>query len=152
MLVLFGSDGLSATTAMSNPSCLSHISVGTNQFEKAVEFYDAVLATIGCKRIFAHPFAQAYGKMYPEFWVQAPYDEQPATVGNGSHFAFFANSKAEVHSFYDVGLKYGARDDGPPGPRPMYGAPYYGCFLRDLDGNKIEACFWDTSLGGDDSS
>ena len=43
-------------------------------------------------------------------------------------------------------LEAGASGDGPPGPRPHYGAPYYGCFVRDLDGHKIEAAFWDERL------
>jgi catechol-2,3-dioxygenase len=50
-----------------NPSILSHISIGTNQFEKAAAFYDQVLATLGCTRIMSHSGAIAYGKLYPEF-------------------------------------------------------------------------------------
>lgn len=45
-----------------NPSALSHVSIGTNQFERAVAFYDAVLAPLSCKRIMEHPGAVAYGK------------------------------------------------------------------------------------------
>jgi len=48
-------------------------------------------------------------------------------------------------AFFDAALAAGAKDDGKPGPRPDYGKPYYGCFCRDLDGNKIEATFWDTT-------
>lgn len=129
-----------------NPSTLSHVSIGTNQFEKAVAFYDAVLAPLGCKRMVEHPDAVSYGKQYPEFWVHAPLDGKPATVGNGSHVSFFAASKGAVDAFYDAALKAGAMGDGPPGARPHYGAPYYGCFLRDLDGHKIEATYWDEEL------
>lgn len=129
-----------------NPSALSHVSIGSNQFETAVAFYDAVLAPLGCKRIMEHPGAVAYGKVYPEFWVQTPIDGQPAAVGNGSHVCFIAPSKEAVHAFYDAALKAGATGDGPPGERPHYGAPYYGCYLRDLDGHKIEAAYWDEEL------
>ena len=66
-----------------NPSILSHVSIGTNQFERAVAFYDKVLATLGCKRVLEHPGAVAWGREYPEFWVQTPIDGQPATAGNG---------------------------------------------------------------------
>lgn len=131
-----------------NPSMISHISVGTNQFEKAVAFYDAVLATLGCKRLMEHPGAVAYGKLFPEFWVQTPIDGRSANTANGVHFGFVANSRDEVHAFYEAALEAGATGDGAPGPRPHYGAPYYGCFLRDLDGHKIEAAFWDESLEG----
>ena len=129
-----------------NPSILSHISLGTNDFERAVAFYDKVLPTLGCKRIMEHPGAVAYGREYPEFWVQTPIDGRPASVGNGSHFGFFAPSKEAVLAFFEAALDAGAQGDGAPGPRPEYGAPYYGCFVRDLDGHKIEAAFWDMSL------
>lgn len=126
-----------------NPSILSHVSIGTNRFEQAVAFYDRVLPTLGCKRLLAHPGAMAWGREYPEFWVQTPIDGQPASVGNGSHFAFIAPDKASVQAFYAAALEAGASPDGPPGPRPDYGEPYYGCFVRDLDGHKIEAAYWD---------
>ena len=129
---------------MENPSIMSHISIGTNNFEKAIAFYDKVLATIGAKRV--HDLSQygaiAYGKQFPEFWVQKPHDEKEARVGNGTHFAFFASSKEQVHAFYNAAVEMGATDDGAPGPRPHYGEQYYGCFLRDLDGHKIEAMAW----------
>ncbi|MEM7272280.1 MAG: VOC family protein [Actinomycetota bacterium] len=132
---------------MNNPSIMSHVSIGTNDFARAATFYDAVLATIGAKRIIEHSDeAVAYGRMFPEFWVNLPLDDQPAGVGNGSHFSFFANSKAEVDAFYQTALDNGASPEGAPGPRPEYGTPYYGCFVRDLDGHKIEATFWDTEL------
>lgn len=128
-----------------NPSMLSHVSIGTNDFARACAFYDAVLAALGCRRVMEHPGAVAYGKMYPEFWVQTPIDGGRATIGNGCHFGFVASSKEAVHAFHAAALAAGARDDGAPGPRPHYGSPYYGCFVRDPDGHKIEAAFWDES-------
>lgn len=126
-----------------NPSIMSHVSLGTNNFEKSTAFYDKVLATIGAGRVMEHEFAIAYGKEYPEFWVQTPENEKPAEVANGTHFGFVAASKEEIHAFWDVALEMGATPNGEPGPRPHYGEPYYGCFLLDLDGHKIEATFWD---------
>lgn len=126
-----------------NPSILSHISLGTNHFEQAIAFYDQVLAPLGCKRLMEHPGAVAYGKVYPEFWVQTPINGQTATVGNGTHVGFIALTKEAVDAFYQAALAAGASDDGPPGPRPAYSDAYYGCFVRDLDGHKIEAAFWD---------
>lgn len=129
------------------PSIMSHVSVGTNRFKEAVAFYDAVLATIGARRIIEVPGVEAiaYGKNFPEFWVQAPIDGKPASVGNGSHFGFLAASKDAVDAFYAAALKAGADPDGAPGGRPHYSEAYYGCFVRDLDGHKIEAMFWDPS-------
>ena len=131
-----------------NPSILSHVSVGTDDFDRAIAFYDAALLPLGCKRIVEHPGAVGWGKLYPEFWVQTPIDGKPAAAGNGTHIGFLATSKEAVHAFYDAALKAGAKCDGPPGPRPHYGEPYYGCFVRDLDGHKIEASHWDFAKGG----
>jgi catechol 2,3-dioxygenase-like lactoylglutathione lyase family enzyme len=127
-------------------SILSHVSIGTNDFERALAFYDRVLASLGCRRIMEHPGAVAYGKGYPEFWVQTPFDEKKATVGNGTHIGFLADSQPTVNAFYEAAIEAGAKDEGAPGPRSDYGEPYYGCFLRDPDGHKIEAAFWDIEL------
>lgn len=132
--------------ANDNPSIISHVSLGTNQFDKARGFYEKVLATLGCKIIMEHPGAAAFGKQFPEFWVQEPHDGKNAAVGNGTHVSFMASSKAEVDAFHKTAVAAGATDDGKPGSREEYGEPYYGCFLRDLDGHKIEATFWDEEL------
>ncbi|BCD86570.1 hypothetical protein PSm6_29770 [Pseudomonas solani] len=129
-----------------NPSILSHISLGTNDFDRALAFYDKVLPTLGCRRVLEHPAAVAYGREYPEFWVQKPIDGKPASTGNGTHIGFFAADKDAVQAFYQAALAGGGSSDGEPGPRAEYGAPYFGCFVRDPDGHKIEAAFWDTSL------
>jgi catechol 2,3-dioxygenase-like lactoylglutathione lyase family enzyme len=77
--------------------------------------------------------------------VQTPIDGRPASVGNGTHFGFIAASREAVRGFYRAAIEAGAQDDGAPGPRPLYGEPYYGCFVRDPDGHKIEAACWDES-------
>lgn len=129
-----------------NPSILSHVSIGTNNFRRAVAFYDKVLLTLGCKRVMEHPGAVAYGKQYPEFWVGTPIDGKPASIGNGTHVSFIALTKEAVHAFHEAALAAGGVDDGAPGSRPDYGEPYYGCFVRDPDGHKVEASFWDMEL------
>ncbi|HEX2199631.1 MAG TPA: VOC family protein [Burkholderiales bacterium] len=88
--------------AEENPSVLSHVSVGTNDFERAVAFYDGVLPALGCKRIMQHPGAAAWGKTYPEFWVQTPIDGKRASVGNGTHIGFLAADKATA--YWDMDL------------------------------------------------
>jgi catechol 2,3-dioxygenase-like lactoylglutathione lyase family enzyme len=121
------------------PAILHHVSVGTNDFDKASAFYDAVLTTVGARRVMEFPGVVAYGKAFPEFWVHGPLDGQPAAVGNGTHFCFIASSQEAVHAFYDAALAAGGVSDGEPGPRPDYGPDYYGAFVRDPDGHKIEA-------------
>ncbi len=124
---------------MSTPT-LHHVSLGSNDVPRALAFYDAALGTLGLKRVmdFA-PFAVGYGREHPDFWIQVPHDRSAASVGNGVHIAFAAGSRAEVDAFHAAALAAGGRCDGPPGPRPDYGPHYYGAFVRDLDGNKIEA-------------
>lgn len=129
-----------------NPSIISHVSIGVADFDKAIAFYDAVLGAIGVRKIMSHEGAVAYGREYPEFWVQTPGNGAPASVGNGTHFGFVARTKDEVQAFWEAALANGAKPDGEPGPRPHYGEPYFGCFVRDPDGHKIEATFWDMEL------
>lgn len=128
-----------------NPSIISHVSLGTNDFDRAQVFYDAVMTALGIGRVMAFPGAVAYGKAFPEFWVQTPFDGKPAQTSNGVHVAFLAASREAVDAFHAAALKAGGRDDGKPGYRPEYSAAYYGAFVRDLDGHKIEAMWWGES-------
>ncbi len=121
------------------PSIMHHVSIGVTDHAASVAFYEKVLGTIGAKKVFDFPNAVAFGKQFPEFWVQLPGDGQAAGTANGTHFAFIAPSKEAVQAFYDTALEAGGSGDGEPGPRPDYGPDYYGCFVRDLDGHKIEA-------------
>ena len=133
-----------------SPSIMSHVSIGVSDYAKSKAFYQALLPTVGAKVIMEVNEegidALAFGKYFPEFWVQTPYDRKPAGVGNGTHFAFLAPNNDAVHAFWDKALALGATPDGEPGPRPHYGDAYYGCFVRDPDGHKIEAMAWNAAL------
>ena len=132
------------TMADENPSIISHVSIGTNDQERALSFYDRVLATIGAKRILDFPGAVGYGKAFPEFWVQTPFDGGEAgAAANGVHFSFLATSQEQVDAFHAAAMEAGGSDDGAPGLRPDYGESYYACFVLDPDGNKIEAMLID---------
>lgn len=121
---------------------LHHVSVGVTDVARAAKFYDAVLGALGYKRVMEFlPHAIAYGesKSHPEFWIQLPANQSAATAGNGTHVGFSAKSKGQVNKFHEAALKQGGSNNGEPGPRPDYGPDYYGAFIYDLDGNKIEA-------------
>jgi len=119
---------------------LHHVSVGVRDVERAAKFYDAVLGALGYKRVMEFlPYAVAYGDAQPSFWVQLPHNQQVATAGNGVHVSFIARTKEAVDSFHDAAMELGAQDAGEPGPRPDYSPDYYGAFVFDLDGNKLEA-------------
>lgn len=122
----------------------SHITVGTNDLERAAVFYDAILTPLGLVRrrvvsdggpasvCWVHPTS-----LLPRFYVYSPFDGRSACSGNGSMVAFRASSQADVDAAHAAGLAAGGSDEGRPGPRPRYGIGYHGAYLRDPDGNKI---------------
>lgn len=118
---------------------IHHVSVGTNDVKRARAFYDAVLPTIGLTLMKSGEDGVDYGSGCLVFSVETPVDGKPATVGNGTHIAFAAEDRAMVNRFYETALANGGTGDGAPGLRPEYDANYYGAFVRDPDGNKIEA-------------
>jgi catechol 2,3-dioxygenase-like lactoylglutathione lyase family enzyme len=126
---------------------LDHVSFGVRDVKKAQGFYDPVLAAIGWRPIYPVVvsgllIAVGYGEEpdKPLFWIQLPHNQAAASAGNGVHVAFNAATRAAVDAFYLAALDRGGRDDGKPGLRVEYHPDYYGAFVRDPDGNKIEAC------------
>jgi catechol 2,3-dioxygenase-like lactoylglutathione lyase family enzyme len=121
---------------------ISHVSLGTNDFPRAKAFYDAVLATLQIRCVMPFEHSAGYGRRFPEFWIQLPHDQRAAKVGNGVHVCLLASSVQEVQAFHRAALEQGGTDDGAPGERKEYSPGYYAAFVRDLDGNKIEAMCW----------
>jgi catechol 2,3-dioxygenase-like lactoylglutathione lyase family enzyme len=120
---------------------IDHVSIPVADFAQSAAFYDAVLATLGLIRRKQRDGAIGYGPddvAPPIFWILAS-EPGAATAGVGLHISFRAGNRAEVHAFYDTAMKLGAADAGAPGVRPQYTAGFYGCFVFDLDGFKIEA-------------
>jgi len=119
---------------------LHHISIGVADVARSAQFYDRVLQELGFKRVMeVLPYGIAYGDKQPAFWIGLPHDQGTASTGNGVHVAFNATSEEMIRAFHSAALEAGGTDDGAPGPRPDYGPDYFGAFVRDLDGNKIEA-------------
>lgn len=125
---------------------IDHVSVGVTNMKRSKAFYDAALAPLGITPIFPVEIGgQLVGVGYgegekPTFWIQLPINGQPATLGNGVHIAFLAPTRACVDAFFLAALEQGGVEDGRPGLRTEYHPDYYGAFVRDPDGNKIEAC------------
>lgn len=123
---------------------LSHITVGTNDLDRAAKFYDAVLGSLGLIRRPVIPDGGPSALCWvnreailPRFYVYAPFDGQPATVGNGSMVAFLASSPKTVVEAFEMGIANGGTSEGGPGPRSHYGEGYFGAYMRDPDGNKL---------------
>ena len=98
---------------------LSHVSLGTNDADRAAAFYDPVLAVLGMRKICERDGSVDYGTSKTLFSLERPSDGRPASVGNGVHVCFIAESHAAVDEFYRVALANGGTDAGPPGLRPL---------------------------------
>jgi len=118
----------------------SHVTLGTNDWTRAKPFWAAVTEALGIPVLFEYDGGIAYGEATgPKVFIGPPFDGQPATHGNGTHVAFIAGDRATVDAFYAAALANGGADEGPPGPRPHYHPNYYGAYVRDPDGNKLQA-------------
>lgn len=119
----------------------TYITLGINDLDRAIRFYDAVLATLGLERRVTLENEAGYAR--PDdgrcrFWITHPFDGNPATVGNGSMPAFEAGSRAAVDAFHAAAIKTGGTDEGAPGLRHFH-PNFYACYVRDPDGNKLSA-------------
>ena len=118
---------------------LHHVSLGTSDLDRARTFYDRVMRELGLRRTLDGNEAVGYGAGTTVFTLNIPVDGKRATVGNGTHVAFEVEERAAVDAFYAAALDNGGTSNGPPGLRPEYDANYYAAFVRDPDGNNIEA-------------
>lgn len=118
---------------------LSHISLPVRDLDAARRFYAAVFEALGASEVWANPRGAAFGvEGRDRFSLRiAPPGEQVAAAA-GFHLAFHAPSPAAVDAFHAAALAGGGRCDGPPGPRPHYGASYYAAFVFDPDGHRLE--------------
>ncbi|MDB2514780.1 VOC family protein [Candidatus Pelagibacter bacterium] len=118
---------------------IGFVMVGTNNLNKAINFYDVLLKVIDLTRTVTNEKYAGYSSKKKlgdiEFYVTNPVNKKKANYGNGTQISFFVDSKETVSKFYNTGIKLGGKDEGVPGIRS---GDYY-CYLRDLDGNKISA-------------
>ncbi|NWH07696.1 MAG: VOC family protein [Alphaproteobacteria bacterium] len=124
---------------------IGYVTIGINDLDKSVAFYDAAMAEIGYKRTFKDGGWAGYGLDGKEeglmVYLATPFDKNAASFGNGSMLAFKAPSRAAVEAFHRAGLAHGGRDEGAPGVRGEGTPPFYGAYVRDPVGNKLCAYF-----------
>ena len=115
---------------------IDHTGLSVSDYDAAKAFYTKALAPLGLLVLMDLPEipAAGFGKDQPQFWLQAGEAHRPPV-----HTAFAAHSRQQVRAFYDAALAAGGVDNGAPGVRERYHPHYYGAFVRDLDGNNIEA-------------
>ena len=118
---------------------IDHISIAVRDLEHATRFYEAVLAPLGCALLETREKTVAFGKRYPEFWLNLRADMAVLPVDNGAHIALRAPNIISVDMFHAAALAGGGASDGSPGLRPQHGEGYYAAFIRDADGNRVEA-------------
>ena len=105
----------------------------------STRFYESVLGALGYTALEKRPATVGFGKQYSEFWINLRTDTQAAPANSGAHVCFRARSTELVDAFHAAALGAGGTSDGAPGLRPQHGEGYYAAFIRDLDGNRIEA-------------
>jgi len=116
---------------------IDHLSIQCADVAASATFYDTVLAPLGFGRVM--DFGEVIGFGAPgdaEFWIA------PRSTGDGfreSHIAFTSPDRAGVRAFFEAATGAGAEQLHAPRVWPDYHPDYYGAFVRDPDGNNVEA-------------
>ncbi len=119
---------------------IDHISIAVSDLARATRFYEAVLGTIGYAALDIRGATVGFGKKYSEFWLNARPDMAPLPGNSGAHICLRVRSTELVDAFHAAALANGGTSSGAPGLRPHDGeAGYYAAFIRDPDGNRLEA-------------
>jgi catechol 2,3-dioxygenase-like lactoylglutathione lyase family enzyme len=120
---------------------LDHVSLGVNDLVRSRRFYDSVLRPVGLVRILdfedrGSDYGAVAAPLGVEFTITQEAEPRPSP---GTHVCFRALNRERVHRFYKAAIEAGGRDDGPPGLRTHYHPHYFGAFVLDPDGHRIEA-------------
>ena len=118
---------------------IDHISIAVRDLDRAARFYRAVLGAIGYDQLETRPHTVGFGKKYSEFWLNLRTTMIPVADDSGAHVGLRVRSTDLVDAFHAAALAAGGSSDGAPGLRPQHGDGYYAAFIRDPDGNRIEA-------------
>lgn len=119
---------------------IGYVTLGTNKFDDAAKFYDALLGELGAGRFMETDsfIAWSAGAKSPAISICKPNDGNEATVGNGVMVAIPVDSSDKVDAIHAKALELGGSDEGAPGPRSD---TFYAGYFRDLDGNKLNVFY-----------
>ena len=118
---------------------IDHVSIAVRDLAAGGRFYQAVLAALGFAKLIERPGTIGFGKKYPEFWLNERRAMTPVDADDGTHVCLRGSTTEAIEAFHAAALKAGGASDGAPGPRPEYSAGYFAAFVRDPEGNRIEA-------------
>ena len=119
---------------------IDHLGINCSDLERSAAFYDAVLGVLGHRRLMDHGVAIGYGTRGPDFWIGRQPETGPASGSNREiPVAFSAVDPAAVRAFFDAAVAHGAEVLHEPRHFPEYHDHYFGAFVRDPDGNNVEA-------------
>jgi len=118
---------------------IDHVSIPVRDLAASTRFYEAVLAPLGMTRLETRLATVGFGKTYPEFWINLRAAMAPVAADSGAHVGLRVRTADLVDAFHAAGLAAGATCDGAPGLRLQHGEGYYAGFIRDPDGNRVEA-------------
>ncbi len=120
---------------------IGYVTLGTNQFDAAAKYYDELLGSIGAGRFMETDtfIAWSTGPGTAAISIAKPFDDKPASVGNGVMVAIVLDSREKVDALYAKALELGGSDEGAPGQRMDN---FYAGYFRDLDGNKLNAFYF----------
>jgi catechol 2,3-dioxygenase-like lactoylglutathione lyase family enzyme len=118
---------------------IDHVSLPVGDLAASAAFYERLLAPLGYRKLVERSTAVGFGKKYPELWLNVRSDMAPAPSNPGAHIALRAANEDAVRAFHAAALAAGGASDGEPGPRQAAMTTYFGAFILDLDGNKLEA-------------
>jgi catechol 2,3-dioxygenase-like lactoylglutathione lyase family enzyme len=118
---------------------IDHVSVPVRDLASASAFYESVLSPLGYAKLVTRPGTIGFGKKYPEVWLNLRPDLASPAANPGGHIALRAPGEAAVRAFHAAALAGGGASAGEPGPRQAAMTTYFGAFILDPDGNKLEA-------------
>ncbi len=126
---------------------IDHVSIAVRDLAISTGFYSAILSPLEFTLLVSRGATVGFGKKYPEFWLNCRPEHRPQE-DPGAHVCLRAPDENAVSEFHRLAIAQGASDAGAPGPRQAAMANYYGAFIIDLDGNKIEAVTFPRKLDG----
>lgn len=129
---------------------IDHTSFAVNDYKRSLDFYDQTFRILGYERLVSIDIPEVQAAGYglapkPSFWIsnkgyEGQTEKEEVGKGRGVHMAFVAPSIESIHKWYELCIKLGGTDNGAPGPRAHYHPGYYGAFITDPNGWRIEAC------------